>query len=131
MTWRRRAALAAFGLTAGCATASPILAPARVLPAEKVELDLGTTVRLNVDSDINETMRMPFPVRQRTSTASLRIAPSPSITLILGAERRSMAGENLIRAGATIFVHGRTWHIGAGFQAGQDRPMKGAALSVF
>lgn len=95
------------------------------------ELDLGATVKLSIDSDINETMRMPFPVRQRTSTASLRIAPSPSITLILGAERRSMADENLIRAGATLFVHGRTWHIGAGFQAGQDRPMKGAALSVF
>ncbi len=95
------------------------------------ELDLGATVQLSIDSDINRTMRMPFPVRQRTSTASLRIAPSPSIALILGAERRSMADENLIRAGATLFVHGRTWHIGAGFQIGQDRPMKGAALSVF
>ncbi len=95
------------------------------------ELDLGANVQFNIDSDINRTMRMPFPVRQRTTTASLRIAPSSSITLILGAERRSMAGESLIRGGATLFVQGRTWHIGAGFQAGQDRPMKGAALSVF
>ena len=95
------------------------------------ELDLGATVQLSVDSDINRTMRMPFPVRQRTTTASLRITPGPSTTLILGAERRSMAGESLIRGGATLFVNGRTWHIGAGFQASQDRPMKGAALSVF
>lgn len=95
------------------------------------ELDLGATVQFSVDSDINRTMRMPFPVRQRTTTASLRITPSPTITLILGAERRSLADENLIRGGATLFVHGRSWHIGAGFQASQDRPMKGAALSVF
>ena len=95
------------------------------------ELDLGATVQFSVDSDINRTMRMPFPVRQRTTTASLRITPSPTITLILGAERRSLADEDLIRGGATLFVHGRSWHIGAGFQASQDRPMKGAALSVF
>ncbi len=95
------------------------------------ELDLAATVQLSLDSDINKTMRMPFPVRQRTITASLRLTPNPSITLILGAERRSLAGESLIRGGATLFVHGRAWHIGAGIQVGQDRPMKGAALSVF
>lgn len=94
------------------------------------QVDLGSTVQLSVDSDINKAMRMPFPVRQRITTASLRMAPSPFLTLILGAERRTLGGQALIRGGATLFVHGGGWHIGVGFQAGQDRPMKGAALSV-
>lgn len=95
------------------------------------QLDLGSTVQLSVDSDVNKAMRMPFPVRQRISTASLRMSPSPSFTLMVGAERRSLEGQALIRGGVTLFVHGGGWHIGAGFQVGQDRPMKGAALSVF
>ncbi len=95
------------------------------------QVDLGATVQLSVDSDINKAMRMPFPMRQRITTASLRLSPSPALTLILGAERRSLNGQALIRAGATLFVHGSGWHVGAGFQASQDRPMKGAALSVY
>jgi len=94
------------------------------------QLDLGSTVQLSVDSDINKAMRMPLPVRQRITTASLRMAPSPALTLILGAERRSIGGQPQIRGGITLFVHGGGWHIGAGFQAGQDRPLKGLTLSV-
>jgi len=94
------------------------------------QLDLGSTVQLSVDSDVNKAMRMPLPVRQRITTASLRMAPSPAVTLILGAERRSLGGQPQIRGGITLFVHGGSWHIGAGFQAGQDRPMKGLTLSV-
>jgi hypothetical protein len=94
------------------------------------QLDLGGTVQLSVDSDINEAMRMPLPVRQRISTASLRMAPSRAFTLIVGAERRDIGGQSLVRGGVTLFVHGGGWHIGAGFQAGQDRPMKGLTLSV-
>jgi hypothetical protein len=95
------------------------------------QMDLGSTVSLSVDSDLNKAMRLPFPVRQRITTASLRLAPSPSMTLILGAERRSVNGQALIRGGATLFVHWDGWHVGAGFQAGSDRPMKAAGLSVF
>jgi len=95
------------------------------------QVDLGSTVQLSVDSDINKAMRMPFPVRQRITTASLRMAPSPSLTLIAGAERRSIGGQPQIRGGLTLFVHGGTWHIGAGFQASQDRPLKGLTVSVF
>ncbi len=95
------------------------------------QVDLGATVQLSVDSDINKAMRMPFPVRQRISTASLRMNPNASFTLVIGAERRELEGQALIRGGITLFVHGGGWHIGAGIQASQDRPMKGAALSVF
>jgi len=94
------------------------------------QVDLGSTTQLSVDSDINASMRMPFPVLQRVATASLRLAPSQSITLILGAERRSVGDQSEIRAGATLFVHAASWHVGIGFQAGQDRPMKSAVLSV-
>ena len=95
------------------------------------QLDLGSTVQLSLDSDVNKAMRMPFPVRQRISTASLRMSPSSSFTLLVGAERRSLEGQALIRGGVTLFLHGGGWHVGAGFQVGQDRPMKGSALSVF
>jgi hypothetical protein len=95
------------------------------------QMDLGSTVQLSVDSDLNKAMRMPFPVPQRITTASLRLSPSPSFTLILGAEQRSLADQALIRGGITLFVHSGSWHVGAGIQAGQDRPMKGAALSVY
>lgn len=93
------------------------------------QLDLGSMVQLSGESDINKAMRMPFPLRQRITTASLRIAPSPFVTLILGAERRSVNGQALIRGGLTLFLHGGNWHIGAGFQASQDRPMKGLTVA--
>ncbi|MBK8791660.1 MAG: hypothetical protein IPN59_00670 [Holophaga sp.] len=95
------------------------------------QVDLGSIAQLSVDSDINRAMRMPFPIRQRVTTASLRLMPSPILTLAFGAERRSLGGEPLIRGGVSLFLNSPTWRLGAGFQFSQERPMMGLAFSGF
>lgn len=95
------------------------------------QVDLGSMAQLSVDSDINRAMRMPFPIRQRVTTASLRLAPSPILTLAFGAERRTLGGEPLIRGGVNLFLNSPTWRLGAGFQFSQERPMMGLAFSGF
>ena len=95
------------------------------------QMDLGTMAQVSVDSDINKAMRMPYPVRQRITTASLRLMPNPTLTLTLGAERRSVGGQPQIRGGVSLFVNSPTWRIGAGIQISQERPMMGLVFSGF
>lgn len=95
------------------------------------QMDLGTLAQLSVDSDINKAMRMPFPLRQRITTASLRLMPNASFTLTLGGERRTLGGQPQIRGGFSLFMNTATWRIGAGFQVSQERPMMGLVLSGF
>lgn len=95
------------------------------------QVDLGSLASLSLDSDVNKAMRMPFPIRQRVSTASLRLAPSPILTLVFGAERRSLGGEAIIRGGVSLFLNSPGWRLGAGFQFTPERPMMGLAFSGF
>lgn len=95
------------------------------------QMDLGQMAQVSVDSDLNKAMRMPFPVRQRITTASLRLMPNPMFTVTLGAERRSVDGQPQIRGGVTVFLNSPGWRMGAGFQVSQDNPLKGLTVSVF
>ena len=95
------------------------------------QIELGDRFALSVESDLNRAARMPFPVKQRITSASLRMEAGARTTLILGAERQSLAGDPVIRGGLTAWFHGDRWSVGLGFQASQERPLKGLALRSY
>lgn len=92
------------------------------------QLDLGERFTFSVESDLNRAARMPFPLKQRVTSASLRMEAGTATTLILGAERQSLAGDPVIRGGLTVWFHAERWSVGLGLQASQERPLKGLAL---
>lgn len=95
-----------------------------------LQLDLGTWGQLSVEADLNKAERMPFPLKQRTTSASLRLIAGPHATLILGGERKTMTGNDVIKTGATLILQGQGWHIGAGFQFSQERPFRALNLGT-
>jgi hypothetical protein len=95
-----------------------------------LQLDLGPGTKVSVEGDLNSVEKMPFPVKQQTAGASLRYAVSSSAVLLLGAEQRKVDGVSVTRGGATLQLRTSSLLIALGFQAGQDRPMKGATLMV-
>lgn len=92
------------------------------------QLELGDRFTFSLESDLNRAARMPFPLKQRVTSASLRMEAGARTTLILGAERQSLAGDPVIRGGLTAWFHGERWSVGLGFQASQERPLRGLAL---
>ena len=95
-----------------------------------LQLDLGTSAKLTLEGDINSVERMPFPVKQQATAASLRFAISSSATLLLGAERRKVDDASITQGGATLQIKTSSLLLAFGFQAGQDRPMKSLTLMV-
>jgi hypothetical protein len=95
-----------------------------------LQLDLGQVTRLSLEADINSVERMPFPVKQQAAAASLRFAVSPAATFLVGAERRKIDDASVTRGGASLLIRTSSLLLGFGFQAGQDRPMKGATFMV-
>jgi hypothetical protein len=95
-----------------------------------LQLDLGAQTKISLESDINAVQRMPLPVKQQTASASLRYAISPSATLLVGAERRKLETGAVTRAGVTLQIRTSALLMGFGFQAGQDRPLKGVTFMV-
>lgn len=93
------------------------------------ELDLGEAAQLSVEGDLNEAARLPMPQKQKTLSSSLRILASPTVTLLVGAERRTVeGGAAATLAGVTVRVATAPLVLGLGFQFGDDRPQR--ALSV-
>lgn len=109
MTWRLRAALAAFGLTVGCATASPILAPARVLPPEKVELDLGTATVAPIGTSTLDDARQPSATNEQIIRSAVAYAMSPPGVVPYFNGRAGLGH----RAEGSLALIGRTVRIGA------------------
>jgi hypothetical protein len=95
-----------------------------------LQMDIGTITRLSIESDVNDTMRMPFPVKQRTSAASLRLAANPTLTLIVGAERKKFGDAVVTKAGASLQIHLSEWQVGFGMQFSKDRPLQGISTYV-
>jgi len=95
-----------------------------------LQLDMGPNTQLTLESDINSAMRMPFPVKQQASAASLRYQVSPAVIFLVGAERRKIGDSNTTRVGASLQLRTPTLLLSFGFQAGQDRPLKGLNLMV-
>ena len=95
-----------------------------------LQLDFGQSTKLSLEADLNAVEKMPFPVKQKAAGASLRFALSPSAVLLVGAEQRRIADVATTRGGVTLQLRLASMLIALGFQAGQDRPMKGATLMV-
>lgn len=109
MTWRTRASLAALGLTAGCATASPILAPARVLPPEKVELDLGTATVAPLGTGTLDDARTPNATNEHILRSAVAYAMAPPGVVPYFSGRAGLGN----RAEGSLALVGRTVRIGA------------------
>jgi len=71
---------------------------------------------------------MPVPVKQQSSSASLRYAVSSTVVFLVGAEQRKVDGASVTRGGATLQIRTDSLLLGFGFQASQDSPMKSATL---
>jgi len=95
-----------------------------------LQFDLGAMAKLSVETDLNAAARMPFPEKQQASSASLRIAASPAVVFILGAERRKIGEASVTRGGITLQLRTAAFMLGLGLQLGQDRPLRGATLMV-
>lgn len=95
-----------------------------------LQLDLGPQTKLSLEGDLNAVQRMPLPVKQQSASASLRYAIGPSATLLLGAERRKLESGPVTRVGATLQIRAKSFLVAVGFQAGQERPLKGATFMV-
>ena len=95
-----------------------------------LQMDLGSFAQFSVESDINEAARMPFVAKQRTLSASLRVAANPTVQLLLGGQRRTLAGVASQAFGATLYIRAGSFMLGAGMQVGQDKPLMGLGLKV-
>ncbi len=95
-----------------------------------LQMDLGTTTQFSVEADLNEAMRMPYPIKQRALSASLTLQANPSVSLVLGAERRKYGQASVTRGGATLRMNLSGLSLGIGFQIGQETPLKAAQLAL-
>ncbi len=95
-----------------------------------VSLDLGPSYALIVETDINKAQRLPLPVDQRIAGASLRMAFSPSLTLKMGAQRKTVDGRASTLLGASLTLRNAPLHLTLGFQFGDDRAQKAFAVKV-
>ena len=95
-----------------------------------LQADIGSLASLCVEMDVNDAQRMPFPVNQRTQAVSLKVAANRSLTFVVGAERKRIGDVAVVSTGASVQFRTPSLLVGAGFQFGQDRPMKGAMMVV-
>jgi hypothetical protein len=93
-----------------------------------LQLDLGTIAKLAIESDLNSVERMPFPVKQQSAAASLRFAVSPATVFLVGVEQKKIDSVSVTNFGGTLQIRTASLLLAIGFQAGQDRPMKGATF---
>lgn len=95
-----------------------------------LQIDLGSSARLTLEGDLNSVERMPFPVRQRSASASLRYQVSPNVIFLLGGERRTIDDSAVTRGGATLQIRTPSLLLSFGIQAGQDKPLMGFGMMV-
>ena len=93
-----------------------------------LQFDLGQLAKRSLEGDLNATEQMPFPVKQKTAGASLRLVVGPATVFLVGAEQRKIGDSSTTRAGATLQIRMTSLQLSVGFQAGQDRPMMGGTL---
>ena len=109
MTVGPRAALALCALATGCATASPILAPARVLDAEKVELDLGTATVAPVGAGTLNDARARGATNDQILRSAVAYAMTPPGVVPYFSGRAGLGHQ----AEGNVTLIGRTVRIGA------------------
>ncbi len=96
-----------------------------------MQMDLGASMKLSVESDLNATERLPFAVKARTQGASLLIQISPAATFTLGAERYRFEGAPASTVlGAAFHWRAAPLMFSLGFRFGDDRPLASAAFRL-
>jgi hypothetical protein len=95
-----------------------------------IQFDLNASLQASAEGDLIETARLPLPAKQRNESISLRWQIAPSWTMLLGAERRTLAGVSSIQGGLTLKVHTAPLTLLFGFQASDDRPLKSIAFRI-
>ncbi len=95
-----------------------------------VSLDLSPAYALVVETDINKAQRLPLPVDQRTAAASLRMAFGPSLSMKVGAQRKTVDGQASTLLGASLTLRNAPLWVTFGFQFGDDRAQKALAVKV-
>jgi hypothetical protein len=95
-----------------------------------LQIALGPSTSLSMESDINGVEKMPFPVKQQTTSASLRFETSPAVALVLGAQRRKLGDAAVTQGGITLQLRTPSLLVAVGLQLGQDRPLRGATAMV-
>jgi hypothetical protein len=94
------------------------------------QIDLGSSVQLTLETDINKAMRMPFPLDQKTAAASLKINANKAITFAVGVEQKTMNDQKTTVAGLNVWLNGKNNRLGVGFQFGQDTMPWGATWKM-
>jgi hypothetical protein len=95
-----------------------------------LQIDLGPNTKFTAEGDFNAVERMPFAVKQKSLAGSLRYQVSSSVIVLLGGEQKKIGDSATTRFGATLQLRTPTFLVALGFQAGQDRPLKGLSLMV-
>jgi hypothetical protein len=95
-----------------------------------LQIDLGSVAKIAVESDLNAVERMPFPIKQKSSSASLTLTASPAVAFVVGVEQRTIGAASVTRAGVTLELKTPSFLLGVGYQFGQETPLRGAALMV-
>jgi hypothetical protein len=93
-----------------------------------LQIDLGTIAQLSLESDLNAVELMPFPVKQQSAGASLRFTLSPAAAFLVGVEQKKVDSIAVTMIGGSLQIKTQSLLLAFGFQAGQDRPMKGATV---
>ena len=94
------------------------------------QLDLGTFAQLSVEGDLNEAARLPMPQKVKTLSASLRLMGTSTVTLLSGAERRTVDGVSSTLLGVSLRIVKAPLVLGLGFQFGNDQPQRALALRI-
>lgn len=94
------------------------------------QLDLGSSAQVSVEGDLNEAIRLPVALPQKSLSASLRLAFGPALGLTLGAEKRTLGGASTTTAGATVFWKLPALSVGFGFRFSDDAPLKSLLVRV-
>lgn len=96
-----------------------------------VQMDLGASMKLSVESDLNAAERLPFAVKVRTQGASLLIQVTPVAFLTVGAERHRFEGAPASTVlGAAFHWRAAPLMFSLGFRFGDDRPLASAAFRL-
>lgn len=96
-----------------------------------LQMDLGASLKLSVESDLNAAERLPFAVKARTQGASLLIQVTPVAFLTVGAERHRFEGAPTSTVlGAAFHWRAAPLMFSLGFRFGDDRPLASAAFRL-
>lgn len=95
-----------------------------------ISLDLSPAYSLIIETDINKAQRLPLPVDQRTAAASLRMTFGPSLSVKVGAQRKTVDGQANTLMGASLTLRNAPLHVTFGFQFGDDRAQKALGVKV-